>query len=349
MQDILKSEFQLSAFFEMTPDLVCIAGRDGYFKKINLAVIDKLGYTKEELFAAPISSFIFAEDRGITQQSRRELLNGKALRNFANRYVKKNGELVWLEWTSIYFAESEVVFAIAKDITERKLVEKQVEDEYTKFKSLTTHFKKRIEKDKKYFAYELHEELAQLVSVIKMDVDWIANNIPGSTEPVKNRIEHVSAVSKMLIKSIQRISFSISPGMMDDLGFNVTLEWLCNEFSLLNGIPCNFENECDEAILTHEIKTDLFRICQESLTNVTQHAEANMVSVTIKEAAGKIQLTITDDGKGFDTNQQKETPGLVNMKERAASINAILIIESKIGEGTRIHFIVDKPAANYSI
>jgi signal transduction histidine kinase len=176
-----------------------------------------------------------------------------------------------------------------------------------------------------------------------MDIDWIANNTTGAAEPVKNRVEHAAAISKMLIKSIQRISFSISPGMMDDLGFNTTMEWLCSEFSLLNGITCNFYNSVDEAAITHEIKTDLFRICQESLTNVTQHAQASSVTITVKEVAGKIHLTITDDGKGFDTTQQKESPGLINMKERAASVNAQLIIESKIGDGTRIHFIVDKP------
>jgi PAS domain S-box-containing protein len=343
MEILLKSDLELSAFFEMTPDLVCIAGRDGFFRKINLAVIDKLGYTKEELFAAPIASFIHPEDKEITHQTRQEMLQGKPLRNFSNRYVSKSGDIIWLEWTSIYFADSELVFAIAKDVTERKLIEKEVDEKYNKFKSLATHFKKRIEKDKKSFAYELHEELAQLVSVIKMDIDWIANNMTHSPEPLKNRIEHASAVSRMLIKSIQRISFSISPGMMDDLGFNTTLEWLCNEFALLNGFPCKFENHCNENNLTPELKTDIFRICQESLTNVTYHAEANNVVILLQELDNKIVLSIADDGKGFDVNQHKETPGFINMHERAASINGLLTVESKIGEGTKISFSVDKP------
>ncbi|MGG9963146.1 PAS domain-containing sensor histidine kinase [Ferruginibacter sp. SUN106] len=343
MENLLKPEIELSAFFEMTPDLVCLAGKDGFFRKINLAVIDKLGYTKEELFAAPIASFIHPEDKEITHQTRQEMLQGKPLRNFNNRYVTKSGNVVWLEWTSIYFADSELVFAIAKDVTERKLIEKEVDEKYNKFKSLATHFKKRIEKDKKNFAYELHEELAQLVSVIKMDIDWIANAMTNLPEPLKNRIDHASVVSRMLIKSIQRISFSISPGMMDDLGFNTTLEWLCNEFGLLNGFPCKFENYYDEEKLTPELKTDLFRICQESLTNVTYHAQANNVIIRIEELSGKIVLTITDDGKGFDINEEKETPGITNMHERAASINGLLTVESKIGKGTTITFSVEKP------
>jgi PAS domain S-box-containing protein len=345
MEDTLYPEFELSAFFEMTPDLVCIAGADGFFRKINQAVVDKLGYTKEELFSKPISSFIFSEDVDVTARRRELLLKGEVLRNFVNRYVTKKGELVWLEWTSIYFKEKEIVFAIAKDVTERKLIEKGVEENYNKFKSLATHFKKTIEKDKKSFAYELHEELAQLVAVIKMDIEWIANNTASSTEVVKNRIEHASAIANMLIKSIQRVSFSISPGMLDNLGFNATMEWLCNEFSLLNSIPCVFNNSVDEDDLSHEIKIDLFRICQEALTNVIYHAQATSVNISITSCDNKVALAITDNGQGFDTNQQKETPGIINMYERAASVNGFLTVESSIGRGTSISFTVDKELA----
>jgi PAS domain S-box-containing protein len=345
MENLIHPEFELSAFFEMTPDLVCVAGKDGYFRKINQAVMDKLGYSKEELFSRPIASFIFTDDVDMTADKRQVLLSGEVLRNFVNRYVTKTGAIIWLEWTSIYSKENEIVFAIAKDVTERKLIEKEIEDNYNKFKGLATHFKKRIEKDKKYFAYELHEELAQLVTVLKMDIDWIGNYGTGSPAPVKNRIEHASAVAAMLVKSIQRISFSISPGMLDDLGFNVTMEWLCNEFSLLNGIPCIFTNHVDEDELSHEMKIDLFRICQEALTNVIYHAQATTVSIRIESPKNNIQLTITDNGQGFDTNQQKESPGILNMYERAASINGFLTVKSSVGQGTSISFTVDKEMA----
>jgi len=342
MTDVLNAEFELSAFFEITPDLVCIAGKDGFFRKINQAVIDKLGYTREELFAQPVSSFIHPEDRDLTQKNRAALLSGETLRNFVNRYIAKSEEIFWLEWTSVYSADKEIVFAIAKDVTARKAVEKQAEEKYKKFKSLATHFKKRIEKDKKYLAYELHEELAQLVVAIKMDVEWIANNIPNLSEPLTKRIEHSLEVSQLLIKSIQRISFSISPAMLEEFGLNATLEWLCSEFSLLNGIPCKFEKNFDEESLTPEMKIDFFRICQESLTNITYHAQANNVMVNIEEVSDKIQLTIIDDGKGFDLNQSAETPGLINMHERAASINGQLTVNSEIGKGTTICCTVEK-------
>ena len=128
MEDLKVPEFNISAFFEMTPDLFCIAGKDGFFKKVNRAVIDKLGFSVQELFENPISSFIYPEDRELTSQYRKELLTGKVLLNFENRYLTKTGDIVWLAWTSIYFPVDEVVFAIAKDITNRKQVVKEVED-----------------------------------------------------------------------------------------------------------------------------------------------------------------------------------------------------------------------------
>src|SRR5688572_30739850 len=126
----------MTPFFEMTPDLVCIADKDGYFKKVNRSVIKKLEYSQEELFSKPISSFIHPDDKEITRLKRQELINGNELINFQNRYITKRNKIIWLDWTSVYFPENEVVFAIAKDVTERKETEKEIEEKYVKFKSL---------------------------------------------------------------------------------------------------------------------------------------------------------------------------------------------------------------------
>jgi PAS domain S-box-containing protein len=342
MKNLVNTDFELFTFFELTPDLVCIAGKDGFFKKVNPAVIHKLEYSPEELYASPIDSFMHSEDKDHTIKRREEMFMGKALLNFVNRYVTKSGKIIWLEWTSIYFAEKEVVFAIAKDVTERKLVEKEVEEKYKKFKSLATHFKSNIEKDRRFLTYELHEELAQLVSAVKMDVEWIAHNSGELTDSSKSRVEHALAVSGLMIKSIQRISFSVSPKLLDDFGLNATMEWLCKEFSILHEIPCDFKAAYDEQNLTSEMKIDFFRICQEALANVIDHAGAGKVSISIEETDDNIQLTIMDDGKGFDMEQQKKAHGLISMRERAASINAELIVQSKTGKGTSIALIVAK-------
>ena len=336
------SEFEMFAFFERTPVLVCIAGKDGYFRNVNPAVIDKLGYPKEELFSKPISSFIYHDDRILTEQERTKLLQGKTLMNFQNRYVTKSGVIVWLEWNSIYFPEREVVFAIAKDISERKQVEKEIEEKYTRFKSLATHFKSKIEQERKYLAIELHEELAQLAAVVKMDIDIVNNSQYALSPQAKKRIEHALAVTDLLINTIRRISFSISPRMLEEIGLDETLKWHCNEFAMLNGIPCSFESSYDEAVLSREIKLDFFRICQEALSNVMYHAEADNAEIKILDTGDKIRLAISDDGKGFDLKNEDHSSGLTSMKERAASINGKLIVRSKPGKGTEVSVEIEK-------
>lgn len=342
MDELKNLELEMFSLFEMTPDLVCIAGKDGFFRKINPAVISKLGYTKQELFSRPIESFIHPEDKEKTSLQRENLLNGEPLINFQNRYVASNGRPIWLQWTSIYVADKEVVFAIAKDVTETKQLEKEIEQKYLMYKGLANHFKTSIETDRKYFAIELHEELAQLAAAVKMDIDWVASNTPELPHAVKSRMDHASAISGVLINTIRRISFSVSPNMLDDLGLNESLKWLCSEFSILHNIDCTFESNYDETHLSHEVQLDFFRICQEALNNVSQHADAKAVKITIEEKGDKICLSIIDDGKGFNTKIQKQKTGIKNMLKRAASINVELSIESKTEMGTKVSVLMEK-------
>lgn len=335
----------LFSFFEMTPDLLCVVNKEGFLKKVNNAVVEKLGYTREELFAKPVSAFIYPEDLEITLSSRDRLLNGNELTNFENRYVTKDGKIVWLQWTSFYMPDLEIVLAIAKDISERKKREIDIEEKYIKFKALSDHFKSKIEKDRKTFSIELHEELAQLASVILMDLHIIKKNIPDLSESLANSIEHASDISKLLIQTARKIAFEMSPYMLDQLGLNETLKWLCNDFHLLNHIPCDFESDYDERGLTHEIKLDFFRICQESLSNVMNHASARSVKISIKDEQNILRLTITDDGRGFEAEKQLQTSGLTNIRERAESINGKLTIQSVLHEGTSISVTIPRPVS----
>jgi PAS domain S-box-containing protein len=335
-------DIHLSSFIEMTPDLVCIAGRDGFFRKVNRAVIEKFGYTREELMSHPIAFFMHPEDRQLTLHKRAELFEGKSLVNFRNRYITKAGNILWLEWTSLYFPDEAVVFAIAKDITKRRQMELEIEEDYRKFKGLATHFKSSIEEDRKYLARELHEELAQLASLLKMDIEAARKHTAVLPPAVVDRLENATVVSQQLIMTIRRLSFSISPNMLEHLGLNATLEWHCREFSILNGISCGFQSSFDDTRLKDELRIDLFRICQDALQHTLKHAQATEVKVTLEETGGQICMTIRDNGKGSDPVQLNRQPGPVRMRERAASINAFLSIDSAPGRGTAVSLTIPK-------
>lgn len=128
--DIQKSraEDELNRFFQLSPDLLCIAGFDGYFKKINLAVCDLLGYTETELMERKIEEFVYHPDKDAVLQKRSEIISGESLYGFENRYLTKKGEVKWLSWTSVPIEEEGVIFAVAKDITEKKKMDLEREN-----------------------------------------------------------------------------------------------------------------------------------------------------------------------------------------------------------------------------
>jgi signal transduction histidine kinase len=231
-----------------------------------------------------------------------------------------------------------VVFAIAKDVTERKMAEQQIENKYKKFKSLARHFKSSLEKERKYLGIELHEELAQLASVVKMDLDWIRMQHPEWQGDHRSRIDHAVSVSELLINSIRRISYAISPSMLEEMGLNETLNWLCGEFALLNGIPCLYQSTVDDEMIAHDIRLDLFRICQQALTHLMYNTTASTVQVQLHLADDRLQLMIDDDAKTLATEFDHNYESVVEMRERAASINGDLSIQHDPGKGTRVCF-----------
>ena len=115
-----KIEIELAQIFDFTPDLICMAGFDGYIKRINPAGLALLGYSLEEIKSRPIVSFLYEEDRSLTRDTQTKLYNGEGIGNFENRYVTKQGKIIWLSWTATSAPDHEVVYAVAKDITEEK-------------------------------------------------------------------------------------------------------------------------------------------------------------------------------------------------------------------------------------
>lgn len=312
----------LLVLFETTPDLVCIADKTGYFKNFNAAVPSTLGYTREELLSQPIANHMHPEDREMTLNRRARLLKGETMVNFQNRYITKDGKIIWLEWTSVYLPQRELVFAIAKNISARKEMEHQVLEEFIQLKHQATQFKSNLERDRKYVAAELHEDLAQLATAVKVDVDWISSNVYPHAE-AKTRIDHAVASADLLIDTIRRISFSISPCMLDDLGLDATLDWYCSEFSTLNGIDCSFESKYDESMLTKEVRLDFFRICQQVLSNIRQRATPDKVRISITQAAGNVKMTI-EGTAGADMR----TPGVMSIQDRVASFGGRCSMEN---------------------
>ncbi len=245
----------------------------------------------------------------------------------------------WIEFH--FYPSAEGVSVYFKDVTEQKKIQQDLIKLNYRFRNLASHIQNTREEERINIAREIHDELGQMATAIKIDLSWMKKKIKGENEEVIMKMDNSIAELGEMVNSIRRIAQELRPSILDNLGLTAAIEWYCGDFQKRTAIQCKFDNEIGDITLNDNVKTNLFRICQESLTNVMRHASATKVDCTIKKEEKKIILIIEDNGKGFDPSQKTKSLGLLGMQERALLINGELKIESSDENGTRIKVEVE--------
>jgi signal transduction histidine kinase len=171
-----------------------------------------------------------------------------------------------------------------------------------------------------------------------MDLSWIRDKLGKEFTPVKVR-EKLDEMSYMLdeaIGTVRKVASDLRPHILDDFGLVEALDWQSKEFTKRSGIPVEFMHDTGELKFDPSKSIGLFRIYQEVLTNIARHAEAKNVVTSLDSIPGQFSLSITDDGKGFDSSRQNKTLGLLGMRERAHMIGGNINISSEPGKGTKV-------------
>lgn len=214
----------------------------------------------------------------------------------------------------------------------------ETEEITSRLRELSAHLQNIREEERIHIAREMHDELGQLLTGFKMDISWLTKRLEKTGEPaVREKLQEMMELVNEAARFVRRIASELRPSLLDDLGLVAALEWHSQEFSRRANIRVEFKTPLEEVQLPVETATGLFRIYQESLTNVARHAEAKQVIVELQQNTGEILLTISDDGRGFDiASRQRKTLGLLGMKERAAMLGGQLRIYSAPGKGTTV-------------
>lgn len=228
------------------------------------------------------------------------------------------------------------------DITELVDAKLKLEESYQSIRRLSDHLQNIREEERTSIAREIHDELGQQLSVIKMDMSWLQDKVDYRNEAVRQKMHNLFTLLNKAINTVQRISRELRPGMLDDLGLLDAIETHLEEFSKSSGIDTFFSGPEKEPALNRNIKTGLFRIVQESLTNAGRHSGADMLNVIVEIKDNNIILTISDNGKGYDENEAalKKTLGILGMKERAAIMGGNYCIRGEKNGGTTIQVTV---------
>lgn len=307
---------------------------------VNDAALIHYGYSREEFLKLNTSNLSFLEKYvGInsSENFEKDILHtsGKL------KHFRKNGEEIDVEitWHDIDYNDKPGRLVVAVDVTEKIRHEKEIKKTSEELRYLADHLHKVREEERTHMAREIHDELGQHLTVLKMDVAWLNKKIGDDADvAVKNKLADLLTMLDGTVRTVRRISSDLRPSLLDDLGLVAAMEWQLGEFEKHSGIKSSFHTTADDAVIRDDIKTGLFRIFQESLTNVARHAEAKNIAVDFQYTDKIFKLRIADDGKGFDERQVwgNKTLGILGMKERAAMIGGLYEISSSPGAGTTV-------------
>jgi PAS domain S-box-containing protein len=230
------------------------------------------------------------------------------------------------------------LFGTAQDITERKKTEETLKQSYEEIKRLTGHLQNVREEERTYIAREIHDELGQQLTAIKMDVAWIDKKIPEDATEIKRKLKNIIGLLDSSNQSIRRILSELRPQILDNQGLLEALDWLGRQFSDTTGIPVKFTTPEKDIKVSEQIATAVFRVCQEAFTNIIRYSQASNISISIEIVEENLILIIEDDGIGFDTAsvQNKKSFGILGMKERVLSLGGKFELISSPGKGTKI-------------
>ena len=239
---------------------------------------------------------------------------------------------------------------ILRDVTERVTALNALSlsrEELRAFAAAATSLR---EQERTRIARELHDELAQSLTALKMDVTWLGERMPGSNAALEAKLHNMSHMLDVTVAATRRISADLRPLMLDDLGLVPAAEWLVQGFRSRTGVACELNISREHFDLPEPYATAIFRILQESLTNAARHANATLVEVTLGREEGCVMLTVQDNGDGFVTADPRKplSFGLLGLRERVYLLDGEIRIESTPETGTRIEVRIPVTAVDAS-
>jgi PAS domain S-box-containing protein len=243
---------------------------------------------------------------------------------------------VHLSLNPLRLESTKAVCLIASDLSEMKRAEQELRASSEQLRSLAAHLLSVREEERARISREVHDELGQSLTAVKMDLAWLEGRLPRGKDQMLKRIRSTRQLADDIIQSIRRISTELRPAVLD-LGLAEAVEWQVQEFQTRSGIQCTVRLLTREVVASNA-STAMFRIFQETLTNVARHAKATRAEVVLQKQRDWLVLLIRDNGRGFDQADPSlsKSLGLLGMRERAAILGGRVNISSAPGKGTTV-------------
>lgn len=347
LREAFVQQLLFASIVHSSNDAIISKTLDGIITSWNRGAETIFNYTEEEAIGKHIDIITPAEL--LIEQSHiiDQIKKGEHVQNYETERLTKNGMRIKVSLTisPIYNASGIVIGAskIARNITEQKKAAEDLMQTNKELHSLSAHLQNIREEERTHIAREIHDELGQQLSALKMDIEWLISKMPQKNRVMDEKVADLLTLIRQTVNSVRRISTNLRPAILDDLGLIAALEWQSCEAGKRSGIHINLTCNVTDVALPLPITTGLFRIYQEALTNVVRHSNAKHVNAEFNISNNMITLQITDDGKGIATEPGRKTFGLLGMKERAYILDGNIEIQSKPGKGTTITVSIPHP------
>ena len=343
-QLLSRSESRLRGILDSAMDAIITVDEGQHIVLFNSAAEKVFGCPREQAVGSPLAWFIPQRHRGAhaahlaefarTRTSSRRMGEARIVVG-----LRRNGEEFPIDASISQTSEGGQHFftVILRDVTERERALRELRQSREEIKELALAASNLREQEMRRIARELHDELGQALTALKIDVGWLRGNLAAAPAEVAGKLAAMQVLIDGTVAATRRISSDLRPLVLDDLGLAAAADWLTQGFSARTGIPCELAASRD-LTLADPYATTIFRVLQESLTNVAKHAKASQVEVTLEKTDAEVTLTVRDNGSGFavDAPRRPASYGLLGMRERAALLGGNVHIDTSPGHGTCI-------------
>ncbi|HEY3738862.1 MAG TPA: PAS domain-containing sensor histidine kinase [Bryobacteraceae bacterium] len=316
----------------------------------NQAAEHELGYTRDELLNMNVLDIRPPSERARLIEVLNELRGQPPVPSFGLFgewvYLGKDGRRIEMEirTSAVQIGGRVARLVVARNVTETRAAHEALRESEARYRALARRLQTVREEERVELSRTIHDELGQSLTALKIDLSVISKRLDPA---LQERLEAAASAVDRMIQQVRNIATELRPGVLDHLGLVAAMEWQANEFQRRTGLDCQFHPPVEEPSLESDEAVSLFRILQESLTNVARHAQASEVVVSLEAGNRSIRLTIEDNGIGLSEERRTDQAslGLIGMEERARFIGAHLSIhpssESSPRRGTRV--VVDLP------
>jgi PAS domain S-box-containing protein len=324
---------------EAAPNGMIMTDPNGKIVLANVQAEKLFGYARDELLGQPVEVLVAERFRLSHPQFRRAFLAAPGARPMgAGRDLhgrRKDGREIPVEigLNPIRTGEGVFVLAAVIDVSERKSALEELH-------ALTGHLERVRDEERTRIAREIHDELGQALTALKLDLAWMRKRIAKEWDrepaaPLLEKAEEMAELIDSTVQTVRRVAAELRPGILDDFGLTAALEWQSQEFMKRTGIRCDLT--LAEIDVGGQRAMALFRIIQEALTNVARHAGATEVGIRLQREGDELILEVRDNGQGFaDQKHRPRSFGIQGMRERAILMGGTLEVVSRPGEGTTV-------------